>query len=63
MKKYIITLLLSCVSVIGIAQVANEVPGLIGSWNGKLKVGANSLTLVFHFALQGVFIVRLHHNQ
>lgn len=31
------------------AQVADKATSLIGSWNGKLKVGTNALTLVFHF--------------
>ena len=32
----------------GVAQVVNTSDVLIGSWSGKLKVGANALTLVLH---------------
>lgn len=47
MKKYIITILLALVTMIGWAQV-NPTTALLGSWSGKLNVGAMSLTLVLH---------------
>ena len=47
MKKTIITTLLALVVLIGSAQV-NTTTALLGSWSGKLKVGAMSLTLVLH---------------
>ena len=57
MKKHIITALLVCLATTASAQVANKVTSLIGSWNGKLKVGANSLTLVFHFEQADGYVV------
>lgn len=47
MKKYSITILLALVALTGWAQV-NPTTALLGSWSGKLKVGAASLTLVLH---------------
>ena len=47
MKKYIITLLTALAVMTGQAQV-NPTTTLEGSWSGKLKVGAMSLTLVLH---------------
>ena len=47
MKKTIITTLLALVVLIGSAQV-NTTTALLGSWSGKLKVGAVSLTIVLH---------------
>ena len=47
MKKYSITLLLALVALTGWAQV-NPTTALLGSWSGKLNVGAASLTLVLH---------------
>ena len=47
MKKTIITLLTALVVMTGQAQV-NSTTTLEGSWSGKLKVGAMSLTLVLH---------------
>lgn len=57
MKKYIITFAVACISMLALAQVANTAPALIGSWYGKLKVGANSLTLVFHFEQADGYVV------
>lgn len=57
MKKYIITIAVACISMLGFAQVVNIAPALIGSWNGKLKVGAKSLTLVFHFEQADGYVV------
>ena len=47
MKKIFITLLTALVVMTGQAQV-NQTTALKGSWSGKLKVGAMSLTLVLH---------------
>lgn len=47
MKKTIITTLLALVVLTGSAQV-NKTTALLGSWSGKLKVGAVSLTIVLH---------------
>ena len=47
MKKIFITLLTALVVMTGQAQV-NPTTALEGSWSGKLKVGAMSLTLVLH---------------
>ena len=47
MKKTIITTLLALVVLTGSAQV-NTTTALLGSWSGKLKVGAVSLTIVLH---------------
>ena len=49
MKKQILCILFAFCSMIATAQVANTAPSLIGAWSGKLKLGAASLTLVFHF--------------
>ena len=43
MKKYIITISLALVTLTGWAQV-----DLLGSWTGKLDLGAAKLTLVFN---------------
>ena len=47
MKKSIITALLALVVLTGQAQVS-PTTALLGSWSGKLKVGAASLTVVLH---------------
>ena len=47
MKKSIITTLLTLIALTGWAQV-NSTTALLGSWSGKLKVGAVSLTIVLH---------------
>ena len=47
MKKTIITLLTALFVLSAHAQV-NPTTALEGSWSGKLKVGAMSLTLVLH---------------
>ena len=41
MKKYYITILLALVALTGWAQV-NSTTALLGSWSGKLNVGAVS---------------------
>ncbi len=46
-KKIITTLLLVLIALTGKAQV-NSTTALLGSWSGKLNVGAMSLTLVLH---------------
>ena len=54
--KFLIALLcLSCMTLN--AQVASEVPSLIGSWTGKLNMGAVSLALVFNFECAGDDVV------
>ena len=47
MKKTIIFILFVLVALTGQAQV-NSTTALLGSWSGKLKVGAMSLTIVLH---------------
>ena len=47
MKKTLLTLVFLFVAVSGQAQV-NKTTTLLGSWTGKLKAGAMSLTLVLH---------------
>ena len=47
MKKAIILFILVLMSLTGLAQV-QPTSALIGSWSGKLKAGAISLTLVLH---------------
>ena len=47
MKKYFMNILLALVTLTGWAQV-NPTTALLGSWWGKLDVGAASLTLVLH---------------
>ena len=47
MKKSVITFLLAIAALTGQAQV-NPTTTLLGSWSGKLKIGAMSLTLVLH---------------
>ena len=47
MKKSFITILLALAAMTGWAQV-NPTTALLGSWSGKLNVGAASLTLVLH---------------
>ena len=47
MKKSIITTLLALAALTSQAQV-NSTTDLLGSWSGKLKVGAVSLTIVVH---------------
>ena len=55
MKKSIITTLLALVSLTGMAQV-NTTTALLGSWSGKLKVGAASLTIVLHLEQADGFV-------
>lgn len=47
MKKTILIILLAIVTKTGLAQVQSTT-ALLGSWSGKLNVGAMSLTLVLH---------------
>lgn len=47
MKKTIITILLTVVTLTGSAQV-QPTTALLGSWSGKLKIGTMSLTIVLH---------------
>ena len=55
MKKSIITTLLAIVALTGMAQV-NTTTALLGSWSGKLKVGAASLTIVLHLEQADGFV-------
>lgn len=55
MKKCIITTLLAIVALTGLAQV-NTTTALLGSWSGKLKVGAASLTIVLHLEQADGFV-------
>lgn len=48
MKKYIILIAITCLTLSGMAQVANTSSVLIGSWAGKLKVGTAALTIVLN---------------
>ena len=57
MKKFFIMILLGCLCLPGVSQVANEAPALIGSWTGKLKAGTMSLTLVFNFSQADGYVV------
>ena len=56
MKKYSITLLLALVALTGWAQV-NSTTALLGSWSGKLNVGAASLTLVLHLEQDDGYVI------
>lgn len=49
MKKQVLTAVFMLISFAGMAQVASKNSALLGTWTGKLNVGATSLTLVFHF--------------
>ena len=55
MKKSIITTLLVLVALTGQAQVS-PTTALLGSWSGKLKVGAASLTIVLHLEQADGFV-------
>ena len=55
MKKSIITTLLALVALTGLAQV-NTTTALLGSWSGKLKAGAASLTIVLHLEQANGFV-------
>lgn len=56
MKKAIFTLLTALVTIAGWAQV-NPTSVLVGSWSGKLKVGAMSLTVVLHLEQKEGYVV------
>ena len=49
MKIQVLTAVFMLISFAGMAQVASKTTALLGTWTGKLNVGATSLTLVFHF--------------
>ena len=55
-KKTIITALLTFVALTGQAQV-NPTTALLGSWSGKLKAGAMSLTLVLHLEQADGYVI------
>ena len=55
MKKSIITTLLALVALTGQAQVS-PTTALLGSWSGKLKVGAASQTIVLHLEQADGFV-------
>lgn len=55
MKKCIITTLLALIALTGLAQV-NTTTALLGSWSGKLKAGAASLTIVLHLEQADGFV-------
>lgn len=55
MKKSVITTLLALVVLTGLAQV-NTTTALLGSWSGKLKAGAASLTIVLHLEQADGFV-------
>lgn len=55
MKKSVITTLLALVVLTGLAQV-NTTTALLGSWSGKLKTGAASLTIVLHLEQADGFV-------
>lgn len=50
MRRLTTICLVACMSLAAMAQQATP---LIGTWSGKLKVGAMSLTLVLHFEQEG----------
>jgi len=54
-KKIITTLLLVLIALTGKAQV-NSTTALLGSWSGKLNVGAMSLTLVLHLEQEDGYV-------
>lgn len=56
MKKFLFTILLASVVLTGQAQV-NSTTALLGSWSGKLNVGAMSLTLVLHLEQADGYVV------
>lgn len=56
MKNYLFAILLASVVLTGQAQV-NTTTALLGSWSGKLNVGAISLTLVLHLEQADGYVV------
>lgn len=56
MRKFLFTILLASVALTGQAQV-NTTTALLGSWSGKLNVGAMSLTLVLHLEQADGYVV------
>ncbi len=57
MKKQVLTAVFVLISFAGMAQVASKTTALLGTWTGKLNVGATSLTLVFHFEQADGYVV------
>ena len=49
MRRIVVLMLLSFVAMTAAPQVATKADALIGSWSGKLNVGAMSLTIVINF--------------
>lgn len=54
-RKAILTLLLALAALTGATQVQSTT-ALLGTWNGKLSLGAMSLTLVFHLEQQEGYV-------
>ncbi len=48
MNKHVPLILMALLTIPGVSQVVNTSAVLIGSWSGKLKVGATALTLVLN---------------
>lgn len=57
MKKLVLTAVFMLISLAGMAQVASKTTALLGTWTGKLNVGATSLTLVLHFEQADGYVV------
>ncbi len=57
MKRQILTAVFLLISLAGMAQVAPKTTALLGTWTGKLNVGATSLTLVLHFEQADGYVV------
>lgn len=57
MKRQILTAVFLLISLAGMAQVASKTTALLGTWTGKLNVGATSLTLVLHFEQADGYVV------
>lgn len=57
MKRQILTAVFLLISPAGMAQVASKTTALLGTWTGKLNVGATSLTLVLHFEQADGYVV------
>lgn len=56
MKKLTLTIMLAFATLIGVAQVSSTT-ALLGAWNGKLNLGATSLTIVLHFEQADGYVV------
>lgn len=57
MKRQILTAVFLLIPLAGMAQVASKTTALLGTWTGKLNVGATSLTLVLHFEQADGYVV------